>query len=532
MANIKLPADDQLVKGTTGDDVVTLTGTIDGTDQLTHDGNGGSDTLVLGQGLAAFVGAELDRVSYVGGSTMEWTLDDDTAGGTAADVITLTNGFTKVQFADGAVLESGVASVHNPIVTDGTFTGAAGSELTYRWDGSNLTADTALTNAHTIISVDGSVIADAGTAFNNDDGQFSIVDGAGATSVAFTASDAALRAAGNVDDTASFTYDIVVEDANGVQSTIPVTFTETIPFTSGDDTWVASTSNATVDETGSEDDGNDTFTGHEGVDNITAGDGNDSLSGGDDNDVLAGGDGDDLILGENGNDQINGGTGDNIIRGGNGNDVITAAAGGASDDNLLGGGAGNDEITGGDGNDTIFGGNGDDAANNGLAGGAGNDVINGGAGADLLNGGDGNDTLKGGDGNDVLNGGADNDELRGGAGKDDVDGGAGDDVIHTSLGGDDLLGGLGNDTFVLKAGTGETTIEDFGAGTDLLDISDLVDGGMTLADLLANAYEVDATPGAANGTYVVLQIDADTSVALQNTTDVTLASLDAGDFIV
>ncbi|MFU1684353.1 hypothetical protein ACM258_18840 [Phaeobacter piscinae] len=71
MANITLPADDQLVKGTTGDDVVTLTGTIDGTDQLTYDGNGGSDTLVLGQGLAAFVGTELDRVSYVGGSTKE-----------------------------------------------------------------------------------------------------------------------------------------------------------------------------------------------------------------------------------------------------------------------------------------------------------------------------------------------------------------------------------------------------------------------------------------------------------------------------
>lgn len=90
-------------------------------------------------------------------------------------------------------------------------------------------------------------------------------------------------------------------------------------------------------------------------------------------------------------------------------------------------------------------------------------------------------------------------------------------MIYTSLGGDNLTGGAGDDTFILKAGTGATTITDFGTGANKMNVEEL--GYNDLNDVLAVAYETNAG--------VVIAIDADTTVTL---TGETLTGLSAADF--
>ncbi|UWS02271.1 calcium-binding protein [Phaeobacter inhibens] len=484
MANINAATGTVVVAGTTGDDAVTLL--VDAIGANSIDGNGGADTLVLNNAADTFVAQAGGTLAY-DDATDTWTVSG----------ASLTEGFTTVTLADGVTIEAGVAS-EGIIQPTAVNSGAAATLTTinsYDWDGaaSSVNAFTAAS----IVSVDGQDVATVGSNFVNADGAFSV--NSAAQTVTFTANTAAIAAQGNVGDDASFSYEVVVANAAGTETrTVTVTYEATIPFTTGDDTWNASGTGATasVDETsdfGGEDAGNDTFNGNDEANTITAGDGNDTVIGGNGNDILAGGDG------------------VNVIRGGNGNDTITN---GNDDGSTLGGGAGADNITGGTGDDLIFGGNGDDTN---LDGGAGNDAINGGAGEDTLIGGADNDTLKGGDGDDDLTGDAGNDELRGGAGEDTVDGGAGADMIYTSLGGDNLTGGADDDTFVLKAGTGATTITDFGTGADKLNVEEL--GYNDLADVLAVAYQTNAG--------VVIAIDADTTVTL---TGQTLGALDAADF--
>ncbi|AUQ92737.1 hemolysin-like protein (plasmid) [Phaeobacter inhibens] len=504
MANITLGTGVTLVSGTENDDAVTADRALDfatGEDMV---GNGGADTLTLNNNaLAALFGNTDDVLSY-DANTDTWTIDDDDQNG---DNVLLTEGFTTVTFSDGVTIEAGVAS--SGVTELGAASGNpldAQDAVAYDWTGSALSNDTtALGDFNTLVSINGVAAATAGTSLDIDDGTFTIAG----TSITFTATEDAIAAQGNVGDTASFSYDAVIADADGNQQTVTLNYTATIALTAGDDTWVASEGNKDQDETATAG-GDDTFTGDAQDNIIVAAAGNDTLTGGDGVDNLTGGAGDDLILGENGDDVIDANGGNDTVRGGNGDDVITATAGAATDSNTLGGGAGSDQITGGDGDDVIFGGNGDDDQNNGLVGGAGNDVINGGEGGDLLSGGTGNDTLKGGDGNDTLNGDSGSNELRGGAGKDDVNGGTNDDVIFSSLGGDDLAGGGGDDTFVLKTGTGTTTIEDFNAG-DILNISQIANGNVL--DILANAYETSA----GGNSMVVITLDADTTVILENT---------------
>lgn len=105
-------------------------------------------------------------------------------------------------------------------------------------------------------------------------------------------------------------------------------------------------------------------------------------------------------------------------------------------------------IFGGTDADALYGDEGDDW----LSGGTENDALYGGAGDDLLLGGDGDDLLHSGDGNDVLLGNEGNDTLR---------------ATGTSA---LLSGGKGQDVFLLEADT-IVTIQDFEAGSDLLDIA-------------------------------------------------------------
>jgi Ca2+-binding RTX toxin-like protein len=512
MANITLDSAVALSAGTTGDDILTLDAALNtATDgDIAHNGNGGSDTLVLTETLAEVIGYAttsagdpIDSLSYDGGNTT-WTLDE--APG-SANAMTASNGFSAVQFADGTVLQAGVASSGNILTDISTGSLDLTTIQTYNWNGFALTDDTLTVGS--IVSVDGQVIDTVGDSFTNDDGAFEITGG---NTVVFTPNSTAIAAQGNPGQTASFSYDVVVDDGDGNLSTITLTFTADIEFTAGNDTWNADEAGTnTVDETSGEDEGDDTFNGNDEVDNITAGAGNDSIFGG------------------NGNDVLEGGAGDDMIRGGNGHDTITVGTGvGAeTDSNNLGGGAGDDKITGGDGADVIFGGQGDDSntANNGsdggLFGGAGEDTINGGAGNDYLDGGADNDELRGGDGDDEIYGDTGDDVLRGGAGTDILSGEGGNDTLYMSLGGDNgddqLTGGADDDTFVLKTNAGDATITDFTTGEDVLDVTDL--GITDLAGIQAIAYEV--------GGDVIIQIDADTEVTL---TTHSLASLTEDDF--
>ncbi|AUQ64818.1 calcium-binding protein [Phaeobacter inhibens] len=480
MANINANATTTVVAGTTGDDAITLAAAL-GANNI--DGNGGADTLTLNN-----AGDTLDALATVALAYASGT-DTWTVGGAS-----LTEGFTTVTTVDGAVLEAGVASEGTTnlptAIAGGTGTANISSAFDYSWTGAAVTT-TALTigiaaTEYSLVSVDGTAVGAAN--FSNADGQFNVTG----SNVAFTPNTAAIAAQGNVGDTASFTYDVVVEhNTTGEQSTVSVTYSQEIDYTTG----------------------NDTFTGTDAVDTEDGLAGDDMISGGEGNDALTGNAGNDTLLGENGNDNLNGGTGNNVIRGGNGDDTIVVTGAAATDSNTLGGGAGADNITGGAGSDTLFGGNGDDSN---LDGGLGNDVVNGGAGDDALVGNDGNDTLRGGDGDDNLQGGNGVDELRGGAGNDTYDGGAGADMMYVSLGDDIMDGGAGDDTFILRDDSGNTLINNFATG-DKLNVEDL--GYNDLADVLAVAYQTNAG--------VVIGIDADTTVTLDS---LTLADLDASDF--
>ncbi|WP_271881912.1 calcium-binding protein [Phaeobacter italicus] len=483
MANINIANNVDFVAGTTSDDTVTLTDAL--TDSLvatTATGNGGSDAIVLnGNDLLS-----LNGLTY-NSDTDTWTLGGDT----------LTNGFVSLTSSEGVSLTSAaeaagsIGAVTNTL--NSSFVGTedlSNDAIDYDWSTSGAVSTlTATTNGNMtqIISVGGQEIATVGNNFLADTGAFSV----NGTNLAFTANTAAVTAQGNVGDTASFEFEVVLANADGSETrTVTVTYEVEIPFTAGNDIAIGDDEANTIDASS------------------VAG-GNDSISGGEGDDTLTGGAGNDTLMGQNGDDDLIGGNGDNFLRGGNGDDDLT----GGDDADDLGGGAGEDTIAGGAGNDTLFGG----GANDDLSGNDGNDAINGGAGDDVLTGGAGDDTLKGGDGDDHLIGTSGSNELRGGAGKDNVDGGADDDIIYTSLGGDDLNGGAGDDTFVLKAGTGATTIEDFGTDNDKLNVEEL--GYNNLDDVLAIAYQTNAG--------VVIAIDADTTVTL---TGATLGALDAADF--
>jgi len=112
-------------------------------------------------------------------------------------------------------------------------------------------------------------------------------------------------------------------------------------------------------------------------------------------------------------------------------------------------------------------------------GGNGNGTLSGTSGRDFLIGGNGNDTISGGNGNDTLNGGNSNDILLGQVSNDSLSGGNGNDLLNGGQGQDILLGGNGSDRFVLAAGEGSDTIQDFKDRSDLIALS----GGLTFGQL-------------------------------------------------
>ncbi|MEM6256217.1 MAG: Ig-like domain-containing protein [Cyanobacteria bacterium P01_D01_bin.156] len=146
------------------------------------------------------------------------------------------------------------------------------------------------------------------------------------------------------------------------------------------------------------------------------------------------------------------------------------------------GGDSNDVITGSDADETLAGGLGDDI----ILGGLGDDILRGDANSSSPQGNSpgGNDFIDGGEGNDRIGGKAGNDILLGGTGNDKIWGDDGDDVLFGGLGndqltGDDFSGGQGSDLFVLTAGHGTDTIQDFELGIDFIGLT----GELTFDDL-------------------------------------------------
>jgi Ca2+-binding RTX toxin-like protein len=108
-----------------------------------------------------------------------------------------------------------------------------------------------------------------------------------------------------------------------------------------------------------------------------------------------------------------------------------------------------------------------------------------------------------------------------------VNGGDGADLIYTSLGGDELSGGGTDgdeDVFVLKNGTGTTTITDFQVGEDKLNVSELANGNVL--EILDNAYETAV--GGTNTVYLAL--DDDTTLLLTGVSLSGSGALNAADF--
>ncbi len=204
---------------------------------------------------------------------------------------------------------------------------------------------------------------------------------------------------------------------------------------------------------------------------------------------------------------------------------------GLGGDDILTGGAGNDFLDGGGGRDRLTGGGGDDQLYLDIAGeltglnidgGSGNDVanltftdavartlttsqfvltavesirINLGAGNDII-------TADGPFASTFLFGAAGNDVLRAGAVRTDLYGGDGTDVLYAGTTFNFLYGGAGADRFVFESvavsnsANGTDQIEDFQAGSDVIDLTAFRPTNVTIAPNGGTASYITATAGA------------------------------------
>ena len=251
-------------------------------------------------------------------------------------------------------------------------------------------------------------------------------------------------------------------------------------------------------------DGNDFLTGLDGGDSLSGGAGNDVLAGGSNADTLTGGDGDDILVGEGDFTTFYDPTPDNFLS--FGVDFTASEAGyytGYTSNNFfiqsddLNGG--DDILLGGAGRDWLDGGRGDDALDGGtesdtLIGGEGDDLLYGREGNDWLIGdngdltGAGNDTLYGGSGDDLLYGLAGNDTLMGEEGADQLFGDDGNDELEGGAGNDQMYGGAGDDYYDFERGGGNDIVSDSGGSTDSIYLS-----GVLATDIKVTRDQHDLT---------------------------------------
>ncbi|MDZ8029037.1 MAG: hypothetical protein RMX97_30735 [Nostoc sp. DedQUE11] len=98
----------------------------------------------------------------------------------------------------------------------------------------------------------------------------------------------------------------------------------------------------------------------------------------------------------------------------------------------------------------------------------------------VIDSGNGKGNIVGGDGNDYLAGGNGKDNIFGDAGNGYLAGGNGADTLRGGLGNYILNGGLANDVFVLAAGEGTDTIQDFVNSNDKIGLAN----GLTYQQLM------------------------------------------------
>lgn len=209
-------------------------------------------------------------------------------------------------------------------------------------------------------------------------------------------------------------------------------------------------------------------------DTILGLDGNDTLTGGNASATLVGGDGNDKLVAGSGGGLLDGGSGDDTLIGGDADTTIFAGTG----NNRIEAGGGNTTVYLESGTNTVVAGSGDLTV---VSSGGNNNITLGGGNATLQLGG-GNDSIVGGSGDATVNGGDGNDTIVGGSGFMNVSGGDGDDTIVLGGGGGDVTGGGGKDTFVFGPGTAlDTTLEDFDATKDKIDLSKSGAGDLTFA---------------------------------------------------
>lgn len=340
--------------------------------------------------------------------------------------------------------------------------------------------------------------------------------------------------------------------------------------------------------------GTDTLTGGDGNDYAYGGTGNDTISGGNNNDYLYGDMGVDTITGGDGNDTLIGGHGADALDGGNGTDTVSYVLGNqkagvvidlvqqkgfegdaegdvyTSIENATGS-VYNDEIYG-DGNANVLNGYyGDDYIVDGL----GNDTVYGGEGNDLIVATEGGSNTYDGDGGlsdtldlsawtsaltinmttgkitgsgtqtvreiEVVIGTDQVDTYTGSALTDTFKAGADNDIIRSMAGFDKLWGEGGADTFVFFSvdvmdntfgWLGYDKIYDFTVGSDVLDISGMLDG-ITFADIDDVVSLVDTgTDTIISARYTDQNTDEVRFAVLVGVTGETVASLDAAGAFV
>ena len=350
----------------------------------------------------------------------------------------------------------------------------------------------------------------------------------------------------------------------GNSSTVLGTAAETLDDIAARIAQTTASTSTTLGDLLSGGDGDDTLFAGDGVNFLAGGSGGDLLVGGIGDDYLFGGydvtfasfnwaptisgnsinfapnvlsadltnDVGDAIYAGAGNDRAYGGAGDDYLDLGQGNDIAR-------------GDAGNDVLLGADGDDIMIGDSSVASVTDGmdfLDGGAGNDTLAGGGMDDYLLGGAGNDVLAGESGNDVLIGGIGNDTLEGGAGRDTYyfNRGDGVDTIIDTPASATLANGSPNpeaSVLVLGEGIARSQIR-FGIGSLKVDLgpSDLGNPGgardqihftefspadpastssiaeirfadgsvMTYADILAQGFDIDGTPGNDSGATALL----------------------------
>ena len=324
--NYTLAAAGQSVTGSANADTVNV-GTLVLNGSSTLNGNGGTDTLTLGNGgsIAAGSVSNFENLTLANGASVTMTVTQH------------------AQFNAGTTTAAGAETIN--LTGDGNFTTLANVEAYSVGD------DTTNTRTITVGAGGTSVSATSATdAVTFDVGTLTYtgtITGEGTAADTLTLGTGASISGGTISNVANLTLtggaSVTMREAqhDGFSGTITAAGADTITISdttdglvgkAGIETYILSTANQFTSNaaghtvTGST--GNDTLIGAAGADTFSAGAGNDQLTGGGAADLLLGNGGTDTLSGGAGVDTLSGGAGDDALFGGAGNgDVLAGGAG-------------------------------------------------------------------------------------------------------------------------------------------------------------------------------------------------------------